>query len=374
MAMTQSSSTPEGFEAIEGLDLSHHVAAALAAEGITVPTAVQAEAIPPILAGRAGVIYSATGTGKTLAYLLPILQRLRSGEHKAVVIAPATELALQILRVADRYKDPSISTGALVATASHKQQRARVQKSTRLIVGTLGRVMEMYRQRKLKGVTMMVLDEPDPILASKDADYLREVLSRPEPKVQLVLAAATLGPRAEALAQERASDFRTQPTEDPLRTHIKHGFVQVPAGGPKDVQLARFIEAHRTRRAMVFINQPHLLRHLYRYLGEHRLKPVSVSEDLSKQDRKAAMESFSAGKARVLLTTDAAARGLDIAGVEWVLHYELPRSAQAYVHRAGRTGRAGALGHSVLFVEPKERGALKRLGKELNLRFEPMRR
>lgn len=358
--------------AATGLEVDAALDAAFQADGISVPTPVQLVAIPAVLAREHVIIHSGTGTGKTLAYLLPILQRLRAADSgRALVFAPATELALQTLRVAERYKHPSISCGALVATASTRKQKAKVQQSTRLIVGTPGRILEQFAERKLKGVTTIVLDEPDPILATKGADYLREILSRPEPKVQLILAAATLG----ASARQLASDFMgkshvpTPVEESPLTSNITHHYLNVRSESSKDIQLAHFIEVAKCRRAIVFVNQPHLLRHLFRFLTSRNLKPVSLSNERSKLDRQNALRDFAASKANVLITTDQAMTGIDLKDVEWVLHYELPSSALAYVHRAGRTGRAGKTGQSVVIVTQGERVMQERIAKELGLRF-----
>src|SRR6478735_260866 len=360
--------------AATGLEIDSATLAAFQADGISEPTPVQLAAIPAILAGQHVIIQSGTGTGKTLAYLLPVLQRLRSPDSgRSLIFAPATELALQTQRVADRYKHPSINTGALVSTSNTRKQKAKVTQSTRLIVGTPGRILEQFAERKLKGVTTIVLDEPDPILATKGADYLREILSRPEPKVQLIFAAATLGTHARRLAEEFMGDARVHTqvskTADPLLTQISHQYLNVRAESAKDIQLAHFIEEAKCKRAIVFVNQPNLIRHLYRFLGERRLKPVSLSTERSKLDRQNALRAFTTSEARVLLTTDEAMTGIDIPDVEWVLHFELPNSALAYVHRAGRTGRAGKSGHSIVLVTRDDRARQERIAKELGLRF-----
>ena len=236
--------------------------------------------------------------------------------------------------------------------------------------------MEQFAERKLKGVTTIVLDEPDPILASKGAEYLREILSRPEPKVQLIFAAATLGANAQRLAREFMGDehIQTEVTEpDPLQASITHLYLNARSESSKDIELAHFIEEAKCKRAIVFVNQPNLLRHLFRFLGERNLKPVSLSTDRSKLDRQNALRAFTGSEARVLITTDQAMTGIDVPDVEWVLHYELPSSALAYVHRAGRTGRAGKSGHSVVIVTREDRSMQDRIEKELGIRFSSAR-
>lgn len=362
-----------GFENIAGFEVTATVASGFAKDGIGVPTEAQVAAIPPILAGQHVVIESGTGTGKTLAYLLPILQKLRQGpEGRAVCMAPATELAIQVHRVAERYKEPGLSTASLVTQGNQRLQAAKLQKSTRLVVGSPARILEMYASRKLKGVTMMVLDEPEPILASRDADYLHEVLSRPEPKLQLIFVGATFGIKSEQWIRELMGQdvVRTRVEEDPLKTHIEHHFVRVRHDGEKDIALARFLEQNHCKRAILFVNQPNLIRHLYRFLTEQNLQPVTVSQDRTKQQCKQALLDFNQSKARVLLTTDQVATGLDVANIEWVMHYELPSSAKEYVHRAGRTGRAGKTGKSVVFVSDADRVRLKRIESELQITFQ----
>lgn len=363
-----------GFENLEGFILTQAIEKAFSQDGISNPTPVQLEAIPAILQGRHTVLESGTGTGKTLAYLLPLLQRLQDpATGRAVVMTPATELAMQIARTAQAYKVESVSVGTATSSGSHGRQKQRVTKSTRLIVGTPGRILELYADRKMKGVKTMVLDEPDPILNSHSGEFLREVLSRPDPKVHLIMAAATFGPVSRALVKERmGEDYQhVLPKANPLYSHIAHHFVSPRGGMGKDVCLARFIEENKCKRAIVFVNQGATIRHLFRYLNEHGLKTVTLSKDRPKKDRQMAVQEMAAGKARVLVTTDAAARGLDFPDVPWVFHYELPSTAQAYVHRAGRTGRAGKTGRSISIVAEKNRSALKRFAQELSIECTP---
>jgi superfamily II DNA/RNA helicase len=343
----------------------------LALDGITTPTAIQVAAIPAILAGKHVVVQSGTGTGKTLAYLLPALQRLSKQPHaKLVVFAPAAELAIQTLRTLERYAPADLSSASLVAGGNIKAQKGRLQKSTRAIVGTPGRILDMVAERRLKGVTMVVLDEPEPILTGKDARFLVEVLSRP-PRVQLILAAATLGPQSERLIAELMAEnlVRANVADDPLAERIAHYFVSVRHAGAKDVRLARFLETNACQRAIVFANEGPTLRHLFRYLSEQGLSPVTVSQERAKLSCQQALAAFAKAEARVLLTTDTAATGLDIPEVDWVFHYELPHSAKAYRHRAGRTGRAGRAGSSVAIVTENEVPLLERYERELGIEF-----
>jgi ATP-dependent RNA helicase DeaD len=368
--------TTEGFAKLDGLALSDDQIARLHAAGIRTPTPVQSSGSPVILAGQNAVLHSGTGTGKTLAYLLPVMQRLRdTPDLRAVVFAPSAELALQAQRVADAFKDEALTTGAAIATTNQRRQRKRVQKSTRLVFGTADRLAELFHAGNLKAARIVVFDELEPILEGREAPFLRALLSRSEPKLQLVVASATMGRAGQSFIDQflGADAARLTPKEQPLVEHITHHVVRCPRDG-HELTLARFVQEHRCRRAIVFVADPRQQRHLYRFLSEHGLTPVTVSRDRTKAQREAGMRAFREGQARLLLTTDATARGLDVPGVEWVLHLDVPRTAAAYVHRAGRTGRAGEHGRSVVFADDAARGALKRLAQELSLQFTPVSR
>jgi superfamily II DNA/RNA helicase len=362
---------PSSFASILGFEVTKPYETAFAKDGITVPTKIQLEAIPPILEGRNVVVESGTGTGKTLAYLLPVLQILRNSlTHRAVCFAPANELAVQTMRVAERYKDPALKTITLISTANPKKD-SRLEKSTRLITGTPSKILEAYEKRKLKGVNLVILDEPEPILCSRDADYLIEVLSRPEPKLQLIVVGATFGRNTRAFIDDvmGPETIHIKATDDPLRQRIFHQSVAVRNEGEKDFVLSRFIGKLNGQRVIVFVNHPKLIRHLYRYLNEQGIKVNTVSHDRTKLQCAEAVRDFSKNKTQVLLITDQAATGLDIPDVDWVLHFELPSSAEAYVHRAGRTGRAGKSGSSVVFITQSERISLRKLEQSLLVEF-----
>lgn len=363
------------FESLAGFSPRAEIEKAFSEDGISTPTAIQRLCFESILEGKNVVVDSGTGTGKTLAYLLPLLQRLaESPESRVVCLAPAAELAIQTLRVVERYKPGDLKVGALVGGGNQRKQKVRIDKSTRLICGTPGRVLELVRERKLKGVTSYVLDEPEPILVGKEGQFLSEVLSRP-PRPQVVVAGATFGLNAEALISklDGGSFTRTKSTDTPLKTNITHKRVKVRDAADRDFQTLRFIEKRGDDQVILYVNQSHLIRHLYRLLQDAGIYVATLSQDRTKQQCQQALRSFTDGDVQVLLTTDRAATGIDLDQVPWVLQYELPRSTQAYVHRAGRTGRAGNSGSSVLLYTQEENFILKRLQNELGVEFAPQR-
>ena len=364
------------FEALPGFVPRPGLQEAFSKDGITSPSEPQRLAFEAILSGKNVVIDSGTGTGKTLAYLLPLLQRLATSPNTRVVcLAPAPELAVQTLNVATRYKSSDLSVGALVGGGNQRKQKDRVQKSTRLVAGTPGRVLEVVAERRLKGVTTFVLDEPEPILGSEDADYLVEVLSRP-PRPQVVIVGATFGANSERLIEhlsEEGDVVRVKAEESPLVQLITHYRLRVRDAGDRDLQLIRLLEKENSDSAIVYVNQPHLIRHVFRNLEDAGIHTATLSQERTKQQRQQALRSFSRGEIKVLVTSDRSATGVDVASVPWVVHYEPPRSPQGYVHRAGRTGRAGQTGRSLVLINDAERFILKGFETELGITFRDYR-
>jgi superfamily II DNA/RNA helicase len=362
----------DGF-AIEGLVSSEALIAALNRLGITEPTPVQRAAIPVLLAGQDAILQSGTGTGKTLAYLLPLLQRVRGeAAFTAVVLAPSPELALQILRVVDLVKGPGIGSCGLVGGGNTERQKEKLKQHPRVIVGTPGRVFEMIFARKLKTarISALVLDETDALLSEQNERDLREIASRPEFSPQIIIASATIGPRAAQLATDLMDPgfARIALGTASLSPTITHHFWTFEPQR-KEVWLLKLLEKAKVDRAIVFVSKLSNVAHLYRFLNDRNVPSVAISRERSKRDREESMRFLRRGEVQVLIATDTAARGLDIPGLDWVIHYDVARDEETYVHRAGRTGRNGRAGTSVMIVAPNERFLLKRYGEGLGITF-----
>jgi len=362
--------------AATGLDITELIAKCLEREGITEPTAVQAAAIPPVLSGKDVVIQAGTGTGKTLSYLLPLIERLRKDPSaRIVVMAPSPELAMQILRTMETYKGPEIRSASLVGSGKIDRQKDKLKKHPQIIVGTPGRVLEMIFARKVqtKTIKALVLDEIDQILSEENEAALREICSRPEFQSQIIVASATIGRRGDAFIHDHMSEdrVRLQLQASPLKQNIRHHYALF-AGERNETALVRLIRKLDIDQVLVFVHHSYNIAKLFHAFTEQKIACATLSAAGNKLQRQQALEAFKKREARVLVATDTAARGLDIPDLEWVIHFELANDHQSYLHRSGRTGRAGKTGTSIVMITEDELPALERQARELNLQFEPL--
>ena len=359
-----------------GLTISDALAASFRLASIVEPTAIQSAAIPAILAGQDVLLESGTGTGKTLAYLLPLLQRVRSEPgFMCLIVAPAPELAIQILRVVEAFKGPELTCASMVGGGNLERQKDRLKKHPQVVVGTPGRVLEMIFAKKIKtrNIGALVLDETDAILSGQHHAGWHEIASRPEFAPQVILASALLGDSACTFAQQfmkpDAAHLKPSPQKTPATIrHCTVGFSRER----KEVSLLHLLRNNRINKAIVFVNKLQHVAHLHTFLNEHAVRTVGISAKCSKHEREQAMRALRQGDTKLLVATDAAARGLDVADLPWVIHYEVARDAETYLHRAGRTGRAGKQGTSVSLVAPPERFLLKRYAAALDIEFESL--
>ena len=355
-----------------GLDCDAALQQALHTNSIVSPTPVQQTAVPLILTQRDVCVSSTTGSGKTLAYLLPILQRARKEpDYRAVILAPTPELAAQILHCAQLYAQGPRCLG-LLGGGSIVRQKDALKKHPQILVGTPGRILDLLFDRKVKtrSIGTWVLDEIDAILASQHVNDLYEICSRPEFAPQIICASATVGPAAQRYIERfMAADHHQVTIAGAALQHSIEHFVVPFTAAHKDVTLVRLLRAQRIDRALCFVNKLQHVGHLYRFLSAQGVACSSLSSERSKQERQAAVMQLRKGVAQVVIATDAAARGLDFPGMQWVLQYEMARDAAMYLHRAGRVGRAGATGRSAVFVSPAERGLLRQYTKEHGIVF-----
>lgn len=341
-------------------------------KSFTEPTPVQQRAIPSILEGKDVVAQSPTGTGKTVAYLLPILNKVDEEKEatQAVILAPSRELVMQIF---EEIKAWSIGTRltsvSLVGGANIKRQMEKLKKRPQLVVGTPGRIWELIQMKKLKmhEVKTIVLDEGDELLGKEHLDDVRRVVKSALNDRQLLLFSATalqdpdqvkamLGREPERIVVER---------ELAVPSEIEHIYLLCE---PREkINLLGKIAKMDGMKGLAFIRSIGNLHVIADKLSYEGIDLEILHSDMRKDERKKALQRLDSGDVSILLATDIAARGLDIKGISHVIHFDLAKDVEQYIHRSGRTGRMGKSGTVVSLVPPRDERELQKYGKLLGI-------
>ncbi|PIC85533.1 RNA helicase [Sporosarcina sp. P20a] len=326
------------------------------------PMPIQSQMIPEMLSGKDIVAESPTGTGKTLAYALPVIQMVDGNLPKtqALIITPSQELSMQIVNVIrELVEGTSVTVTQLIGGANMQRQVEKLKKKPTIVVGTPGRLNELVRERKLKmyDIQYLVIDEGDQLLSREYRVLVKSLIEAANPERQLAVVSATITDEIELVAKQLMKDpIRLQVNSDeiPNSGQVVHSYVKVDERRKTDI--LRGISALSGVRALTFMNNVDQLR-----MKELKLlyndAPIAVLySDMKKLDRQKTLEDFRKGTIRILIATDLAARGLDIEGLTHVIHVDVPHTAEQYVHRSGRTGRAGADGEVLTLLSyPEER-------------------
>jgi ATP-dependent RNA helicase DeaD len=363
-----------------GLGLSPAWVAALAGQQISQPTDIQQQAIGAVLQASDTYISSETGTGKTLAYLLPLLQRLDASTKslQVVILAPTIELALQIhqeIRALTTAEGGTIRSQALVGGVSYKRQLEQLKAKPHLVAGTPERVLELIHSGKLKmhEVCCLVIDEADRLLIDPARATVESIIRAAPSRRQLVFVSATRPEQTAEQVRRLAPDLLMIDTGgNRMSSTIEHLFV-ITEQRKKPEMLRRLIHATDPERALVFVHRNTHAEELTGKLTFHELRAVCIHGAADRADRQRAMEAFRKGDAQILISSDLSARGLDLPGVTHVFNLDPPTRSQDYLHRAGRTGRAGATGCSVLILDPREQRLVSRYARDLNIELQAVR-
>ena len=362
------------------LGLEDNIAEAAKKLGFAKPTDIQAQAVPKILAGTNLVGQAPTGTGKTMAYLLPLVQRIdtESQAVQTVVLAPTYELAMQIADELTRLTEAGslpVRSLALIGGANIARQIDRLKKKPQIVVGSAGRMIELMRKGKLKlaRVSTLVLDEFDRLLDDQNQKSIAELVKALQQETQYLLFSAT----APKKALERA-DFLADPEVIRVEageiepSSIENFYVITPFRD-KIETLRKLVHSLPVKRGLVFINRSFDAEKTLEKLQFEGIRAASLLGSNNKLARKNAVAAFRRGQVQLLVSTDLAARGLDIEGIDYVFNLDLPDTAQIYLHRAGRTGRAGAKGVAVTLADIKEAYKLEQLEKKLGRKFSALK-
>ena len=352
------------------LGLSKPVLDALAHAKYETPTPIQRQAIPTVLTGRDLLGIAQTGTGKTAAFVLPSLDRLaasrghlKPGQVRMLVLAPTRELAAQIAASARTYgRFMQLSVGVVYGGVSNHKSVREVARGVDVLVATPGRLLDLIDQRALtlRELEILVLDEADQMLDLGFIHALKRIVSLVPAKRQTLFFSATM-PRA---IKELADRYLTNPAEvavTPTATTVERVVQSVTMvnQAEKAALLTLYLQTHEIERALVFSRTKHGADKLVRQLIAAGIDANAIHGNKSQPQRERAIGAFKSGHVKVLVATDIAARGIDVPGVSHVVNYDLPDVPEQYVHRIGRTARAGATGIAIAFCADDERGNLR---------------
>ncbi|MGG1676287.1 DEAD/DEAH box helicase [Neobacillus sp. NRS-1170] len=341
--------------------------------GFQTATSIQDAAIPVILEGKDVIAESPTGTGKTLAYLLPLLDRIDPTVQslQAVVLASSQELVMQVYQEFQKWSEGSGIRGtSIIGGANLKRQLEKLKKRPQVIFATPGRLLELIKQKKVKmhEVKMVVLDEGDQLLIPEHLGTVQNIVKSTMSDRQVVLFSATMKTATEKLAKDLTKEpevLRIEKDEVASSGKVEH--IYFLCEQREKIKLLEKIARLEGSKSLAFINDIGEIQVFKEKLHFKELSVGILHSDMKKLDRQAALKSFRDGKMKMLVATDVAARGLDIQGVTHVVQIDFPKDITQYVHRAGRTGRMGADGIVISLVTEREERELKRYCRELNL-------
>lgn len=350
----------------EALNLNPQVIAGLKRQNITTPTPIQALTLPAFKTGKDLMIESYTGSGKTLAFLLPLFEKINFAKGtQAIILAPTHELAHQIheqIKLLAHNSQLPITSALLMGEVSIDKQIVKLREKPHIIVGSAGRILDLILKKKIHtpSIENIVLDEADNLLGHNQKATIKKLLHQLPTHVQITLFSASMGQEVKdlALPLSKNPEFISVAPSTELNPMIEHFYVK---GEPRQKfeLLKKLLQATDQHKILIFVSQHTDTQALVEKLAYHDFKVATISGKLSKEERKRALNAFKSGKVNILLSSDLAARGLDIPHIRYIIHYDTPLTAADYLHRSGRTARNGEKGTSISLVMPKDLGMLR---------------
>jgi ATP-dependent RNA helicase RhlE len=362
----------------EKLDLIKPIQKALSEEGYTIPTPIQKQAIPVILSGKDLLGCAQTGTGKTAAFAVPILQILSAGRTtlngksliNSLILTPTRELAIQIDESFTAYgKYTGLKNAVIFGGVSQKTQTDKLRKGVDILIATPGRLLDLINQNyiNLKNIKLFVLDEADRMLDMGFIHDVKKIISFLPGKRQSLFFSATMPAEIVKLSRTILTDpvkieiTPENPTIEAIRQSVY--FVSKPN---KRALLIHLLKDKSIASALIFTRTKHGADHVSKFLNQSKIHAEAIHGNKSQNARQRALSNFKSKLTRVLVATDIAARGIDINELSHVINYEIPNISETYIHRIGRTGRAGLSGVAISFCDADERAYLKDINKLIN--------
>ncbi|MSP76765.1 MAG: DEAD/DEAH box helicase [Rhodospirillaceae bacterium] len=356
----------------ESLGLSAPVLQAVADKGYTTPTPIQEKAIPIVLMGRDVLGCAQTGTGKTASFVLPMIDILSQGRAKArmprtLILEPTRELAAQVAENFETYgKYNKLNMALLIGGVSFPDQERALERGVDVLIATPGRLLDHFERGGilLNDVKILVIDEADRMLDMGFIPDVERIVATLPTLRQTLFFSATMPPEIKRLADRFLSNPKEVTVSPPASASntIVQGLIVVPEDDKRDALLA-LIKSQEVKNAIVFCNRKRDVATLHTTLKKHGINAGALHGDMSQPARTETLEKFKAGDIQILVASDVAARGLDVQDMSHVFNYDVPFSPEDYVHRIGRTGRAGKIGHSFTLAAPFEGGLIEAIEK-----------
>ena len=361
------------------LGLSDELQRAVNESGYTEPTPIQASAIPSILMGKDLVAVAQTGTGKTAAFVLPMIDILGEGRSRArmprsLILEPTRELAAQVAENFEKYgKYHKLSMALLIGGVSMGDQTAALEKGVDVLIATPGRLMDLFGRGKilLTGCSMLVIDEADRMLDMGFIPDIEEICTKLPKTRQTLLFSATMPPPIKKLADKFLDNPKTIEVARPATANIniKQWLVPVTAAKKRD-RLMALLRSEDVQTGIIFSNRKTTVRELNKALQRAGFASSEIHGDMEQSQRIAELDRFKKGEVKILVASDVAARGIDIKGVSHVFNFDAPWHPDDYIHRIGRTGRAGATGIAFTFATPDDAENIQNIEKLTGLKIE----
>jgi len=361
------------------LGLSDELLRAVDESGYSEPTPIQKQAIPSVLMGRDLIGIAQTGTGKTAAFVLPMIDILGEGRTRAMmprslILEPTRELAAQVAENFDKYgKYHKLSMALLIGGVSMGDQQKALQGGVDVLIATPGRLMDLFGRGKilLTGCSLLVIDEADRMLDMGFIPDIEEICTKLPKQRQTLLFSATMPPVIKKLADKFLDNPKQVEVARPAsaNVNIRQWVVPTTSAKKRDV-LRELLRADDVNTAIIFSNRKTTVRELNKSLQRMGFRSTEIHGDMEQPQRLAELERFKKGDVNILVASDVAARGLDIKGVSHVFNYDAPWHPDDYVHRIGRTGRAGATGVAFTLVTPEDAENIREIEKLTGMKIE----
>ncbi|MDS1004780.1 DEAD/DEAH box helicase [Clostridium sporogenes] len=345
---------------------------------INEPTEIQKRAIPLAMENRDIIGQSETGTGKTLAYLLPIFEKVNveKKEMQTIILAPTHELSMQInneIKNIASNSNMDVRSMAIIGEANIKRQIEKLKEKPHIIVGSPGRILELIKKKKITAHTVktIVIDEGDKLLDKNNIKVVKDIIKTTLKDRQLMLFSATITESSLNIAKDlmKEAEVIKAKEQNTVNENIKHLYITGEHRERIEV-LRKLIASTNPKRAIVFINRNEEIELITLKLQYHKIKAYGIYGAAEKEQRKKALEDFRLGKVQILVSSDLSARGLDIKDVTHIFNLDLPENPKEYLHRVGRTGRASEEGTAISIITEKEKALIRKYEKEFNINIE----